>query len=332
MNVTDYLSNDGQVLVALCSNLAASAEPAPDAPQPFKLSEWNELSRAIEQSEFKAPSMLHGQSADALARKLALPGQDAERIARLLDRSGRLAIEIENLFARGIWIVTRADELYPARLKKTLKRHAPALLFGAGEVRLANQGGLAVIGSRNIDEPGSAFARAIGARAQASGLQVVSGGARGTDRLAMEGALQAGGAAIGVLADSLERTVRQPDIRQLLLDDQLVLVTPYSPAAGFSIGGAMGRNKIIYGLSDFAVVVSSDFQTGGTWAGAVEAIKAGWCPVFARESAQAPKGNSELIKLGAAALPESEIEKAGDLAAWLRAHAKAKPVERDLFG
>jgi hypothetical protein len=61
------------------------------------------------------------------------------------------------------------------------------------------------------------------------------------------------------------------------------LLTPNLPTAGFSVGGAMGRNKIIYGLADFAVVVSSDFQTGGTWAGAVEALKGGWCPVFVRE-------------------------------------------------
>ena len=129
----------------------------------------------------------------------------------------------------------------------------------------------------------------------------MSGGARGTDRLAMGAALDAGGIAFGVLADSLERTVRQPDLRQLLLDGQLVLLTPYAPTAGFSVGAAMGRNKVIYGLADYAVVVSSDHQTGGTWAGAVEALKAGWCPVFARDGAAVPKGNRELLKLGAAA-------------------------------
>ena len=147
----------------------------------------------------------------------------------------------------------------------------------------------------------------------------------------MGAALEAGGKAVGVLADSLERTVRQPDLRQLLLDGQLVLLTPYAPTAGFSVGAAMGRNKVIYGLADFAVVVSSDFQTGGTWAGAVEALKAGWCPVFARDGATVPKGNRELLKLGAAPLSESELQTAGDLADWLSEHAKARPVERDLF-
>jgi len=93
----------------------------------------------------------------------------------------------------------------------------------------------------------------------------------------------------------------------------------------------MGRNKLIYGLADFAVVVSSDYQTGGTWAGAVEALKASWCPVFVRGGADGPKGNRELIKLGAAAMPEDEINAVEDLAEWLGRHASTSQAQRDLF-
>ena len=93
----------------------------------------------------------------------------------------------------------------------------------------------------------------------------------------------------------------------------------------------MGRNKLIYGLSDFAIVVSSDFQTGGTWAGAVEALKAGWCPVFVRDGPDVPKGNRELLRLGAAPLAESELESIVNLAEWMKAHAKVKTAEPDLF-
>jgi len=118
----------------------------------------------------------------------------------------------------------------------------------------------------------------------------------------------------------------------LLLDGQLVLLTPYAPTAGFSVGAAMGRNKVIYGLADFAVVVSSDYQAGGTWAGAVEALKAGWCPLFARDGANVPKGNRELFKLGAARLADEGFQTTDNLVDWLRDHAKTKPVERDLFG
>ena len=311
-----------------CPKAAAAGEAAP-----FTLSEWNKLARQIHDSPLKQPAALQGRTADDLAPRTwpCLP-DDAERIVRLLDRSGRLALELEGLFSRGLWAVTRVDEQYPKKLRDTLKHQAPTVLFGAGDLQLLRRGGIAVIGSRNIDEAGTAFAQEVGRKAAAARLPVVSGGARGTDRLAMGAALEAGGIAFGVLADSLERTVRQPDLRQLLLDGQLVLLTPYAPTAGFSVGAAMGRNKVIYGLADFAVVVSSDFQTGGTWAGAVEALKAGWCPVFARDGANVPKGNRELLKLGAAPLAEGELQTADNLADWLRDHAKRKPVERDLFG
>ena len=332
MNVSDYLSDDGMVLLALCSVFGLPDGAAAAGAAPFTLSEWNKLARQIHDSALKQPAALHGRTAIELAEDLAILPGDAERIVQLLARSSRLALELEGLFSRGLWAVTRADDLYPKKLRDTLKHQAPTVLFGAGDIQLPRRGGVAVIGSRNIDAAGTAFAQEIGRKAAAARLPVISGGARGTDRLAMSAALEAGSQAIGVLADSLERTVRQPDLRQLLLDGQLVLLTPYAPTAGFSVGAAMGRNKVIYGLADFAVVVSSDFQTGGTWAGAIEALKARWCPVFARDAASAPKGNRELLKLGAAPVPEAELSGLSDLPAWLAQHAITRPVERDLFG
>src|SRR5260370_17465219 len=81
------------------------------------------------------------------------------------------------------------------------------------------------------------------------------------------------------MSDSLIRTIRQPDVRQFITDGRLVLLTPYRPDNGFSVGAAMGRNKIIYGSADFAVVVSSDFQKSGNWARGTEALKTDFCPV-----------------------------------------------------
>ena len=331
MDIRDYLSDDGQTVLALCSTLALREGGASDAPQPFKLSEWNELSRQIESSSLKQPAALQGRTASELAKELELPLDEAERLVRLLDRSGGLALELESLFSRGLWAVTRVDELYPAKLRDTLKHQAPTVLFGAGDIHLLDRAGVAVIGSRSIDKAAEAFAKEVGRKSVAAGLPVVSGGARGTDLVAMKGAIEADGTSIGALADSLEATVRKSDVRELLLDGRLVLLTPYAPTAGFSVGAAMGRNKLIYGLAEFAVVVQSDFKTGGTWAGAVEALKAGWCPVFVRESGETPKGNRELLKLGAASLPESELAAIDDLPEWMRANAVAKSAERDLF-
>jgi len=147
----------------------------------------------------------------------------------------------------------------------------------------------------------------------------------------MEGALEADGVAVGAMADSLERTVRQPDVRQYVIEGRLALVTPYVPSAGFSVGAAMGRNKLIYGLADYAIVVSSEFQSGGTWAGATEALKARWCPVFVRSADSVPQGNRELVKLGAISLPEEELPEIDDLREWFGARVVRSPQQADLF-
>jgi predicted Rossmann fold nucleotide-binding protein DprA/Smf involved in DNA uptake len=331
VDIRDYLSDDGQVVLALCSSVAL---PENGVVAPFTLSQWNDLEEEISKSPLKHAAALQGRSAPDLQDALPISSAEAGRIVRLLDRGGRLALELESLFAKGMWALTRVDEKYPAKLRDTLKHHAPSVIFGAGDLDLFRPRSVAVVGSRNIDPAGAEFAKAVGAGAVAAEMAVVSGGARGTDRIAMDGALDAKGFSLGVLADSLEATIRKADVRDYLLDGKLLLVTPYVPTAGFSVGGAMGRNKLIYGLADFAVVVSSDYKTGGTWGGAVEALKARWCPVFVREGEDMPKGNSELIKLGGVGLEARKFEAAGNLADLFAELSKkhGKPIEQDLFG
>lgn len=332
MGLRDYLSDDGYVIVALCSTVALPTDAREAGLKPFSLAEWNNLARKIQTSTLKRPAALADCSPERLASELSIMPDEAGRIAALLQRLGQLALELENLFGRGIWALTRADERYPARLRERLKHQAPTVLFGSGELQLLGQSGVAVVGSRNIDEPGAAFAQMVGRKVAASRMVVVSGGARGTDRLAMAAALECGGKAIGVLADSLDRTIRQPDLRQLLIDSQLVLLTPYGPTAGFSVGAAMGRNKVIYGLADYAVIVSSEHETGGTWAGAVEALKGKWCPVLTRVAPGAPKGNTELLKLGASAFNPDDLIGMGDFREWAGRQHFVPEAQPDLFG
>jgi predicted Rossmann fold nucleotide-binding protein DprA/Smf involved in DNA uptake len=70
----------------------------------------------------------------------------------------------------------------------------------------------------------------------------------------------------------------------------------------------MGRNKLIYALSSAAVVVSSGFDTGGTWAGAIENLRAGWVPLFVRDDQDVPAGNRELIKQGGRSIKLEDLE------------------------
>ena len=309
---------DAQAMLLLCSRLRASDE---QSPKPLTLRDWNSLARRMLDSSLKAPGDLLGLSAADLKAELSLPSDQAERVAMLLKQGGGLAIELERLESLGVWVLTRADKDYPSVLRDRLKNTAPAVLFGAGERALLGQPGLAVVGSRDVDEQGEICADFVGNACAREGLVLYSGGARGVDSISTRATLEARGTAVSVLAHSLEQAIRAPDTRAKLTSGDLALVTPYSPGAGFSVGAAMGRNKLIYALANYALVIASSAGRGGTWAGATEALKAKWLPVFVLDGEHVPEGNRQLIDKGAIPFPEALLDRPGALRDWLETQA-----------
>jgi len=326
------IAPDAQVLLLLCSHLGLTSDLQP---APLKSNEWNQLARKLQAANLRPAALLEWRAAE-LQTQLSLTTAEAERIATLLERGGALAILLERLESLGIRPITRADADYPQRYRQRLKESAPPVLFYAGEKALLGQPGIAVVGSRHLDEVGQECARFIGNACGLSGLVLYSGGARGVDTLSMESALEARGTAVGVLADSLEQALRRWS--SALQRGDLCLVTPYSPNAGFSVGTAMGRNRLIYCLADYAIVVASDAETGGTWAGATEALQHGWVPVFVLAHDDMPAGNRLLLQRGALPFPHPFKEPPSQLAAWLAREAArhprppAPPVQLGLFG
>ncbi len=324
------LSPDSQVLLLLCSHLGLQSNPDP---VPLTLRDWNPLARKLQTESLRPGSLLDFSEQD-IATQLSLTVEEAQRISRLLERGGTIAIELERLESLGIRVITRADEDYPQRYRQQLKDSAPTTLFYAGNKDLLGQPGIAVIGSRNVDQVGQDCAAYIGNACARSGLVLYSGGAKGVDSIGMNSALEGRGTAVGILADSLKRAIRSPDARAALVRGDLCLVTPYSPDAGFSVGTAMGRNKLIYALADYAVVVASDVEKGGTWAGATEAMKAEWIPVFILEYQDMPEGNRILLEKGGIAFPYLIPESFSKLPEWMKERAnqiKPKPTQLELL-
>jgi predicted Rossmann fold nucleotide-binding protein DprA/Smf involved in DNA uptake len=121
----------------------------------------------------------------------------------------------------------------------------------------------------------------------------------------MQEAIAAGGSVVGALAESLLKKSLQKDHRQALHDRRLVMISTVHPEAGFNVGAAMGRNKLIYALADFALVVKADFKKGGSWSGAEEELKRdNACPVFIHSVFSGEKVLKALTKLGARPFPD----------------------------
>lgn len=315
-------SADSQVILSLCSHLGLSSQ---SDVSPLSTREWNSVARRLYANTIQPEELLHIET----SQLFDLLDQDEpliKRITALLSRSGSLAIELERLESLGIEVLTRADTDYPVRYKQRLKENAPVLLYYSGERALLGQPGIAIVGSRNLDEIGQLAAQFVGNACGLSGLVLYSGGARGVDNLSMTASLEARGNAVGILADSLEKTIRNPEYRNYLEKRELCLATPYSPSASFNVGAAMGRNRLIYALADYAIVVASDFEKGGTWAGATEALKAKWLPVFALQHEYMPLGNTKLIERGAIPFPYPFEGHYSELQVWLHSHS---PIPED---
>jgi len=269
--------------------------------RPLKASEYWKLCDQVEQLE-----VLMGKDETELSNHDGLTPEFPARIVRLLERARSIAFKLERLEHSGIATLTPFDDDYPQRLAERLHHKAPPILHAAGDPGILQNPGIGIVGSRDVSEDGALVAREAAERAAQLGYVLVSGGARGVDQIAMNAAHQAGGAVAGILADSLRRKLKAPDVRRAIHEERTVMCTPYGPDAPFSAGNAMGRNKLIYALARFTLVVASDVEKGGTWAGAVEAlrIKSGLVGVW-QGPGQGP-GNELLIKKGA--IPISSID------------------------
>ena len=296
---TEFSSN-AQAILLLTAPLIAGRGKA--SVNPLTGGEYHRLARRLRELR-REPADLLGVDAESLVEECRTD-PDSRRLERLLGRGFLLGQAVERWRSRAIWVVSQADAGYPRRLKKRLGEDAPPVLYGCGSAALPNVGGLAVVGSRNVKVTLIGYTREIGRLAAAARRAVISGGARGIDQAAMRGALEAGGNVVGVLADSLERVVVRREHRDALNDGRLALLSPYDPAARFSVGHAMRRNKLIYALADAALVVDSDYGRGGTWAGATEQLeKLKSVPVHVRADGNVGKGLDELRKRGAKPWP-----------------------------
>ena len=322
------MSEDAKAILLLCGHLGRASEAEPLAQQ-----DYNQVVQWLKSHKLRPADLLVPEHVPILAKDTGI----AEgRLTALLKRGVKLAFAVEGWNQSGIWVMCRSDPQYPEQYKRRLKDKAPPILFGVGERSLLQRCGLAIVGSRNVDADGEAFARDVAAWCARGGMPVVSGGARGVDQIAMASALEAGGVAIGVLADTLLRRSVSRDARDSLADGRLLLISPYHPEAGFNVGNAMGRNKLIYALADYALVVSADHNKGGTWEGAQEELRRKPArPVFVRLGDSVPMGNRKLVDLGAVAFPS--IAGSQDPAALLRGAVVAKPPQEEeeklpLFG
>jgi DNA processing protein len=161
--------------------------------------------------------------------------------------------------------VARHAPLYPPRLERL--SNAPAELWWRGRLPKVPAGAapvaVAVVGSRAASLPACAFARRLGHALSRAGLDVISGGAYGTDAAAHEGALDAGGATFAVLGCGID--IIYPDRHGLLFERIAAtggLLSEHPPGVGPRRQHFPSRNRLIAALADLVVVVEAAARSG----------------------------------------------------------------------
>ena len=245
-------------------------------------------------------------TAAVLVSEHGLDAAEVERIKKLCDAATAFTFELERLEESGIRVLSFLDDGFPKRVTDALGTKSSAFLLVAGNINLFDKPGRGIVGSRNASEEIVSVAQSAANAAVKQGGVVVSGLAKGVDRVAMSAALEVDGEVIGVPTEGIRRIAKANDIRNLVHEGRICLVSPYAPDVGFSVGLAMGRNRFVYALSESTLVVASDLEKGGTWAGADEALKGDFAQVDVWTGEGATKGNVALVAKGARAVPSRD--------------------------
>ncbi len=157
-------------------------------------------------------------------------------------------------------VIGPAHSDWPASLDRL--PDPPSQLRVAGRLP-ALAGAVAVVGTRYADDDALDFARELGRALAAAGRAVISGGALGIDGAAHQGALEAGGCTVAVLANGFDPPYPRGHVRLFeriagtgaLLSEQ----PDGTPPVRWSF---LARNRLIAALAEAVVVVQAPVRSG----------------------------------------------------------------------
>lgn len=279
----------------LCSSLGRQDRPV------LTLRQFRLLGRRALMEEQPSPD---GEVTEKLLLSWGYEEPMARRILGLLSQERELEQYLSRAGELGIGVLTRISPGYPAALLSTLGQDAPAVLFYRGDPMLFGKRRISLVGTREPQEADVAFAREAGIQAARQGYTLVSGNARGCDKVGQQACRKAGGTVISFLADSLAER-RRDDAEGVLYCSEGGYDEP------FSAQRALSRNRLIHALGEKVLAVHPRLGIGGTWAGCAENLRRGWSPVFLM--ADGRPGTQALLERGAASVTREELQDLGSL-------------------
>lgn len=245
----------------------------------------------------EAPAIL-AASTQQLLRVRGIGEETAEAISRW-ESGVDLPGELKRIEDFGCHALTQADALYPDLLRQIYD--PPIVLYVKGRLTEKDKNSVAMVGSRMTTHYGVEVARKLAYQLAYIGVTVVSGGARGIDTAAHQGALSAKGRTIAVLGTGINLVVPPENaelFERIAASGAVITQFPFNRTAdkqSFPI-----RNRIVAGMTLGTVVVEANLTSGAL-------ITANMAVDYGRQLFAVPgridsprsKGCHDLIKKGA---------------------------------
>jgi len=226
-------------------------------------------------------------------------GEDTAAAIADWEKSVDLAAELQRITDFGCRIVVQSDADYPALLREIYD--PPVVLYVKGNLTNADKNSVAMVGSRQTTHYGLEVARKLAYQLAYVGVTVVSGGARGIDTAAHQGALSAKGRTVCVLGTGVN-IVFPPENQELFerIAEHGAVLTQFPFNRNGDRQSFAIRNRIVAGMTLGTVVVEANLTSGAL-------ITANFATEYGRQVFAVPgridsprsKGCHDLIKKGA---------------------------------
>lgn len=172
--------------------------------------------------------------------------------------------EYERLLAGKIWCIPRYLSGYPKKLAEIAD--APSAVFVKGKLPTDSKPSVAIVGARNCSPYGKVIAKELGKQLAQSGVQVVSGLARGIDGISQQAVFENMGATFGILGCGVN--VCYPKENATLYEKLAAgingsgIMSEFLPGTEPKANYFPMRNRIISALADALVVVEAKEKSG----------------------------------------------------------------------
>ena len=210
------------------------------------------------------------------------------------------AFMVEDLLEQGYSILPITSPEYSPILKKNLGRtYAPPLIYTKGNKAIMKEKSVAIVGSRKADKVSLDFTDNVAKTASNDYKVIVSGFAKGVDKQALDSALKYKGQSIIVLPQGISTfNSGFKKYYKQIIDGDVMVLSAFYPKATWSVGLAMARNPIIYGLAT-EIYVAESSNKGGTWSGVVDGLRKGRKIFVRKPDFNEKNANNQLIQKGA---------------------------------